>query len=72
MNFLTFIFTKQVTTQRNSVTAQIARWFTQEQGESAQFTQSSISKAGFTWVNEHFQRGYWANLAGKLSRYQSF
>ena len=39
-----------VTTQRNSVTAQIARYFAQEQGESAEFT----------GVNEHFQRGYWA------------
>ncbi len=38
-----------VNTQRNPVTAQIARYFVQEQGESAEFT----------CVNEHFQRGYW-------------
>jgi hypothetical protein len=31
------------------VTAQIALYFVQEQGESAEFTS----------VNEHFQRGYW-------------
>jgi hypothetical protein len=31
------------------VTAQIALYFVQEQGESAEFT----------GVNEHFQRGYW-------------
>jgi len=41
---------KIVTIQRNSVTAQIACYFAQEQGESAEFT----------CVNEHFQRGYWA------------
>jgi hypothetical protein len=38
-----------VTTQRNSVTAQIARYFVQGQGESAEFT----------GVNEHFQRSNW-------------
>jgi hypothetical protein len=34
---------------QNPVTAQIACYFVQEQGESAEFTD----------VNEHFQRRYW-------------
>jgi hypothetical protein len=40
----------QIVTQRNSVTAQIAHYFAQEQGESTEF-------AG---INAHFQHSYWA------------
>ncbi len=37
-------------TQRNSVTAQLAHYFAQEQGESAEFT----------GINEHFPDSDWA------------